>query len=187
MERRSLLKRATCVLGGLFAALLGLPGMAYLVDPRNTRASSGLFTRVARLSDLRRPAQGEPAVPMQVVIRAVRHDAWTLHPNRIIGRVWLIRQADDEVIALTTICPHLGCAINHEQTTGHFICPCHNSVFDRTGQRSLDADHPSNPSPRDLDRLETKLTPIPGREGDFHVAVRHESFIQGREDRVAEG
>ena len=77
--------------------------------------------------------------------------------------------------ALRLTLPPLICVL---RSTDNDSRPCHNSVFDCTGQRSINAGHPSNPSPRDLDRLETKLIPILGREGDFHVASRHETFIQ---------
>ena len=66
-------------------------------------------------------------VPHQATIREIRHDAWTLHPNDIVGRVWLIRKSDAQVDVFTVTCPHLGCPINHEGEK--FVCPCHNGTF----------------------------------------------------------
>ena len=79
--RRSFLKRATYALGAVFAFLLGLPGVAYLFDPRNRTAPSGQFKRVARLAELPMPPEGGQPVPKQFVIRDTRRDAWTLHPD----------------------------------------------------------------------------------------------------------
>src|SRR5262245_7148406 len=106
-NRRTLLKWATNLLGALFGAMLGVPAVGYLIDPKNRPAASGSFKPVGVFSDL---AQG---TPKSAVIRDVRHDAWTLHPNDVVGRVWLIwrgeRQDDGfpAVEAYTSICPHL--------------------------------------------------------------------------------
>ena len=81
MERRSFLKWVIHGLGALFAAILGLPALAFLLDARHRSAQAGQFKTVARLDDL---VEG---VPQQVVIHEVRRDAWTLHPNDVIGRV----------------------------------------------------------------------------------------------------
>src|SRR5216683_1962582 len=108
-ERRRFLQWLTHGLGALFAAVLGIPAVAYLIDPRNRPVPQGDFKTVGRLSELKNDT------PQQVVIRDVRWDAWTLHPNDAIGRVWLVRRGDDKVEAYTTICPHLGCSINYEE------------------------------------------------------------------------
>src|SRR5712691_11521566 len=94
--RRTVLKWLTHGLGAAFAATLGAPAALYLLDARHRPAPPGAFRTVARLSDLK------VNVPFQATIREVRHDAWTLHPNDIIGRVWLIRRENDKVDVFTT-------------------------------------------------------------------------------------
>lgn len=37
-------------------------------------------------------------------------------------------------IALSSICPHLGCAVHWEAQHDRFFCPCHNGAFDPTGK-----------------------------------------------------
>src|SRR5438132_13400055 len=96
-QRRSFLKWATHGLGALFGAILGIPAIAYLIDARNRPAPDSDFKTVARLTEL------EIGVPKQVILRDIRHDAWTLHPNDVIGRVWLIRRDQEKVEAYTTI------------------------------------------------------------------------------------
>src|SRR6267143_1675216 len=100
LERRSFLKWGTNHMGGLFAAVLGVPAAGYLLDPRNRAAASSQFRRVGRLSEL------PENVPQSVLLRDIRLDAWTLHPNDVLGRVWLIRRGGDKVEAYTSICPH---------------------------------------------------------------------------------
>ena len=40
----------------------------------------------------------------------------------------------DCFIALSGTCPHLGCQVHWEGHNDRFFCPCHNGVFDPTGQ-----------------------------------------------------
>jgi len=39
----------------------------------------------------------------------------------------------DDFIALSNVCPHLGCRVHWDSLQDRFICPCHNGQFDRTG------------------------------------------------------
>jgi Rieske Fe-S protein len=181
MERRSLLKWAIRGLGALFGAVLGLPALAYLTDARNRRAPEGDFRTVGRLSDL------QVGVPHQVVIRDIRRDAWTLHPNDVVGRVWLLRRADDGVDAFTTICPHLGCSINFQPADQLFVCPCHNGTYDLNGRR-YERPGATNPAPRGMDALEVRVENDPATPGkkkkDGLIAVKYQNFIQGKDTAV---
>jgi cytochrome b6-f complex iron-sulfur subunit len=53
---------------------------------------------------------------------------------------------DDEVVALSVKCTHLGCRVPFCESSGMFECPCHGSVFNRAG------DYLTGPSPRGMDR-----------------------------------
>src|SRR5262249_55542736 len=128
MERRSFLKWVIHGLGGLFVAVLGLPALAFLTDARRRHSPAGQFWEVGRLGGF------TGGGPHQAVIREVRRDAWTLHPNDVIGRVWLIRRDKETVDAFTTVCPHLGCPVNFVEKDKLFICPCHGGTFEVTGQ-----------------------------------------------------
>ncbi len=52
-------------------------------------------------------------------------------------RVVVARHGDgdvaDDFIALSSVCPHLGCAVHWEVQNERFFCPCHNGVFDAQG------------------------------------------------------
>jgi len=172
-DRRSILKRAIYGLSALFGALLGVPAAAYLIDPRNRPARDNEFKTVARLSDL------PIGKPQQVVIRDISRDAWTLHPDEVIGRVWLVRRSEDQVDAFTTICPHLGCSVNFEEQERHFLCPCHGGTFNLDGQRA-ETPGRSNPAPRGMDHLACRRDPA---NPEF-LQVKYQNFIQGKEEPI---
>ena len=176
MERRTFFKWVTHGLGALFATIVGLPALAFLLDARRRPARAGQFKTVARLDEL---VEG---VPQQVVIHEVRRDAWTLHPNDVIGRAWLIRRDKQTVDAFTTICPHLGCSVNFVEKDKLFICPCHGGTFDVIGQR-LERPGFVNPAPRGMDRLECRRDPVDPQL----IQVKYENFIQGQPTAIPKG
>lgn len=170
LSRRPFLQKVIFGLGALFAAALGIPAGAFLIDPRNRPAPEGAFKKAGRRDEL---PVGEP---VQAAIRDVRQDAWTLHPDDVIGRAWLVRRENGQVDAYTTICPHLGCSINFDKGKDLFVCPCHNGTFTLDGKRLEKAGF-INPSPRDMDALEVI-------QDSDEILVKYENFQQGTSEKV---
>jgi cytochrome b6-f complex iron-sulfur subunit len=50
------------------------------------------------------------------------------------GRFYLVRLLDGGFMALSLRCTHLGCSISWEENKKRFICPCHSSSFDISGE-----------------------------------------------------
>jgi Rieske Fe-S protein len=54
------------------------------------------------------------------------------------AKIVIARQADkgtvEDFVALSRVCPHLGCQVHWEQHNNRFFCPCHNGVFDPNGK-----------------------------------------------------
>ena len=61
------------------------------------------------------------------------------------GRFYLARLEDGGFLALSRKCTHLGCTVPWVADKNRFICPCHGSSFDITGNVI------SPPAPRALD------------------------------------
>jgi Rieske Fe-S protein len=170
MQRRTFLEWTINGLSALFAAVLGIPALAFLVDARNRPVRQSGLRSVAKLSEL------QENVPKEIVIRETRRDAWNLHPDDVVGRVWLVRKPGDEVEAFTTICPHLGCSVDCTGTG--FLCPCHGGQFDLTGKRVIPHEG-SNPAPRDMDRLPVEKVPsstAADEQVDFDIKVEYKRF-----------
>ena len=175
-NRRSFLRWAIHGLGAIFAVVLGFPAVCYLIDPRNRPAPPGDLRLVPGVK-ANEIADGRP---VQGVIRAVRRDAWTLHPNDVVGRVWIRRVSPGNDKAnfqvFTTICPHLGCFVNlnADPSTG-FTCPCHNAQFECNGSLVQRAGY-DNAAPRPMDSLDFELVPDPENPQDRMFAVKFEAF-----------
>lgn len=186
MQRRTLLIRGCQAIAAVVIAVVFVPIGRFISAPlfRKSQRSSGA-QRVAKLAQL------EVGKPMQVPIIGKRQDGWTLYPDSVIGKVWLIRRdaesekpEESRVDAYSAICPHIGCGINHAPDKNHFICPCHGAVFDDQGEKmNLDEPGYNNPSPRGMDSLVCKV--IPSDDGaDFWVEVEYEQFQIGLSEQI---
>lgn len=170
-ERRTFLKFLIHGLSAVFTVVLGAPVVAYLIDPLNRPKPPSGFRPVdgIRLSEL------SPGQPRQGVIRNVRHDAWALHPNDVVGRVWVVKEQNDDIKVFTTVCPHLGCSINAAPPI--FVCPCHGAKFDMKGEVVKEG---NNPAPRGMDSLDWQ------RDADRpdSILVKYENFKQLEDQKI---
>ena len=64
--------------------------------------------------------------------------------------VWIVRD-DEKIIALSTVCTHLGCTTNWLETDRKFKSPCHGSGFRSSGVNF------EGPAPRPLERYKIVL------------------------------
>ncbi len=168
MLRRAFLARAVAAIGGLLTAVVGIPAIRYLADPLWRSRKRPAFIRVTPLSAV------DTGRPVRVVVLADRRDAYTHHPPRPIGAVWLLRPQEGvpKVRCLQVICPHLGCAIDYAADRDVFVCPCHASEFDRLGRRVV------GPAPRDMDELPCRVSAA-DESGQRWVEVQYDVFKTG--------
>jgi len=114
----------------------------------------------------------DDGTPLQLKMLDDIVDAWNLFPNQEIGSIW-IRKVGDQVIAFNTICPHLGCAVEHRAAKGDFYCPCHLSSFDLDGKTQNEI------PPRDMDTLDVAV------KDDGTVWVKYEKFRGAISEKVS--
>lgn len=184
MRRRTLLKLVSGCLGTLCAAVVGIPGVSFVLQALRKSGSDGdRVRRVARLKDL--PVGKPVAVP----ILGAREDAWTVHSDEVLGRVWLVRRKADteaaaQVVAFSATCPHLGCAVQHDAKENRFLCPCHRAIFGLDGERIVaKTGGQKNPSPRAMDLLESRLVTDETTQ-EVWVEVTFQKFEQGLTKKV---
>jgi len=167
-DRRRLLKVLVGTGSAAFACALASPAAVFVAAPATRAGATGpRWVKTVRLDGL---SEGEPK---KVAIVADQRDAWTLTKDVELGAVWLLRKGD-QVVALSTTCPHLGCSVNVNPEGTGFACPCHTSTFDGTGRRT------GGPSPRDMDPMATRV------EGGF-VLVDFRTYRMSLANRVELG
>jgi len=76
----------------------------------------------------------------------------SLETKDLQGRKTLvIRKLDGTILAIRTVCTHLGCAVFYRPNTNQFECPCHQGFFDGEGNPI------SGPPQRPLERYPTEI------------------------------
>jgi nitrite reductase/ring-hydroxylating ferredoxin subunit len=188
-DRRGFFARTAAV--GLSTLVALVPGAASLVvflDPLRRRKRRDGLVKVAPLDMV--PQDG---LPRRFSILAAREDAWTRLPRHPVGAVYLRREPGaDGVEALSAACPHAGCFVYYQEAAGRFRCPCHDSRFERNGER---IDPGACPSPRALDALTTEVReqvdeqgrPLLGQDGRprREVWVHFQNFRAGTPAKIA--
>lgn len=157
--RRKLLKAGVGALGCGLAAVPVVPALGFLVHP--LRAGPG--EAGAMLVAGKREAFG--ATPVRVDLYADRRDAWSRETNVKLGSCWVLER-EGALVALSTTCPHLGCAVDYDAGANKFECLCHRSSFGLGGEVE------EGPSPRAMDTLELA-------EANGLVTIRFQKFRQG--------
>ena len=159
--RRLFLKLGVHGLGAGVAAVTAGPALAYLAYPlsHDPTSGSGGFIPAGRLERFK------DGVPVKVDLLANKTDAWNRIEQVKIGSAWVVN-AGGKLTAFSSVCPHLGCAVDFEAASSKFKCPCHRSAFSQTGHIE------DGPAPRTLDTLEIK------EEGGL-LSIRYERFKQG--------
>ncbi|HWE48747.1 MAG TPA: Rieske (2Fe-2S) protein [Bryobacteraceae bacterium] len=130
------------LLGALIGAALVLPTLVYLLIPPKSR-KSGSWIDAGDISTV------TPDAPVELSFQKTRLDGWRLVTEK--KTAWVVREANNKIVAFGPACTHLGCAYHWEASAKQFVCPCHNSFF------SLDGKVTAGPAPRPLDQYVTKI------------------------------
>jgi cytochrome b6-f complex iron-sulfur subunit len=69
--------------------------------------------------------------------------------------VWIVH-VEGRIIALSTVCTHLGCTPNWLASESKFKCPCHGSGYYMNGVNF------EGPAPRPLERYRVSVNPVDG-------------------------
>jgi len=142
LSRRNFYIAAIYGLGAAIATALGLPAAIYLLFPPKIRSAE----QWVEIGDVTRLAADSPT---EMTFRRNRVDGWKVSSEK--ATAWVVKHADNSVVAFGPQCTHLGCAYHWDDGKSEFVCPCHNSLF------AIDGKVIGGPAPRPLDRFETKV------------------------------
>ena len=142
MPRRAFHLAVIYVLGALIGLALVIPTVIYLFVPPRSRKQSP-YVDAGDISQL------PPGAPVEMSFQQSRVDGWRVLTEK--RTAWVVKQADNKIVAYGPQCTHLGCAYHWDEGIKEFACPCHNSFF------SIDGKVLAGPAPRPLDRYVTRV------------------------------
>jgi menaquinol-cytochrome c reductase iron-sulfur subunit len=125
LGRRRFLNRISLALGGVAAAVISVPILAYLLSPI-IRPAPNVWRDVANLNDI---GVGE------TVLRDFDEPSplpWAGQTARTA--IWLRRTGQQSFVAFGLSCTHLGCPVNWRPEAQLFLCPCHGGVYYASGE-----------------------------------------------------
>ncbi len=141
INRREFIKGAAVIIGGLITTVIGLPTVAYLIDPALRESAKEAWIPVGKLQDM---PIGKPAA---FSFTRVQVNGWertsTSHGGFIIRK----SEKPDDLLILNSKCTHLSCTVNWSEDDKVFLCPCHDAKFGTQGEVL------GGPPPRPLDRF----------------------------------
>jgi menaquinol-cytochrome c reductase iron-sulfur subunit len=122
--------------------LVAIPTLLYLLVPPRLRKDSNYI-------DAGDVSQLSPGTPVEMTFQQTHFDGWKLLTEK--KTAWVVKEADNKIVAFDPFCTHLGCAYHWETDKKDFYCPCHNSVF------SVEGKVLAGPAPRPLDQYLTRV------------------------------
>jgi menaquinol-cytochrome c reductase iron-sulfur subunit len=142
LNRRDFIKVTTGIVGGLIAVTLGVPTVAYLLDPAFKGGSKEGWVPVGNIADM------QVGIPYPFSFTRVQVNGWERTSTSHAG--YAIRRSEDpnDILVLNSRCTHLGCTVNWHEETQQYLCPCHDAQFSKEGAVL------GGPPPRPLDRYE---------------------------------
>ncbi len=140
LSRRDFMKAGIYFVGGLVGTAVGLPSIAYLIDPALKAGAKEAWIPIGKLADI---PLGRPS-PFSFT--RVQVNGWERTATSHGGFVIRKSESPEDLVILNSRCTHLACTINWKEEERVFLCPCHDASFDAEGA-VLDG-----PPPRPLDR-----------------------------------
>jgi menaquinol-cytochrome c reductase iron-sulfur subunit len=155
ISRRRLFTRITVAAAGAIGALAGIPVLGFVLAPL-VRPAPSRWRPVGKVNTF---AIGQ-------TVKVDFTDPSPLPWSGITAKTaaWLRRVSENEFIAFSINCRHLGCPVRWVEGAKLFMCPCHGGVYYEDG--SVAAGPPPEPLARyavrvNAGQVEIETSPIP--------------------------
>lgn len=147
LGRRKFLVRLSVALGSVGAAIVAIPSVAFLLGLRKTPQ---IWQTVGKVEDFK----------LGATVSVSFQDPSPLPWAGVTAQTsaWLRRVSDQQFIAFSISCTHLGCPVRWLPEADLFMCPCHGGVFYANGTVA------SGPPPRPLSQYPARVY-----EGDVQI------------------
>jgi menaquinol-cytochrome c reductase iron-sulfur subunit len=147
VSRRQFLNYTLTGVGGFMAAGMLAPMLRMAVDPVLKTSSHGDLANVSLSVD---DITNEP---QRVDWKIDQVDGW--YESEVTKTAWVYKDENDEILAFSPICKHLGCFVSWEGSEDYpdeFYCPCHGGRYYKDGTNV-----PGTPPLAPLDEYEQKV------------------------------
>lgn len=158
MERRSFLGLLLTSIGGAIGVALAIPLVRFATFPLRTSAGKVSWSDVGKIEEFQ-----SLNAPVAHTVDIQTLEGW--RSSVVQNNVYVVPNGSGSLKVLSSVCPHLGCAVRWVAKQDRFICPCHGGTFTRSGERV------SGPPLRAMDELESK-------EENGMLKVRFQYFRQ---------
>lgn len=144
MERRSFLGLLLASVGGVIGAVMAIPLVRFAAFPLRSRSGQASWSDVGKVDEFQ-SLKG----PVARTIDIQTNEGW--RSSVMQNSVYVVPNGNGSLKVLSSVCPHLGCAVRWVDQKDRFICPCHGGTFTSSGERV------SGPPLRAMDELESKV------------------------------
>lgn len=128
MSRRDFIKLTTAATGGIMGVTLGVPVVAYLIDPALRESSKEAWVHIGNLKDM------EVGKPFPFTFTRTRVNGWERTSSSFGGFVIRKSETPEDLLILSSLCTHLACRVYWSDESAVFVCPCHDAQFGREGE-----------------------------------------------------
>lgn len=141
-NRRKFFTRISLALGSFAAVLVGVPIVGFLFAP--------LFRDPPRLW---RQVGAVDGFKVSEISEVTFDDTSSLPWAGLTSKTaaWLHRRSEEEFVAYSVNCSHLGCPVRWEAQAKLFMCPCHGGMYYENGAVA------AGPPPRGLTRYPVRV------------------------------
>jgi len=141
-SRRKFLTKLTLGLGALPAAIAAIPVFSALLGPLLQRSKQE-WRRVGSTADF--------PLGATKLVTFINADPLPWAGTTAKSAAWVRRETDQNFIAFSANCTHLGCPVRWEEKAELFMCPCHGGVYYKDGTVA------GGPPPKELVRYQIRL------------------------------
>ena len=144
MERRSFLGLLLTSIGGVIGVAMAIPLVRFATFPLRSSAGKVSWSDVGKIEEFQ-----SLNAPVAHTVDIQTLEGW--RSSVVQNNVYVVPNGSGSLKVLSSVCPHLGCAVRWVGKQDRFICPCHGGTFTRSGERV------SGPPLRAMDELESKV------------------------------
>ncbi len=141
-NRRGFFARLSVILSAAMGAAIALPGVGFVLAPVFSR-DPRVWHRLGKVDSF------EVGKTVSVKFEDATVEKWA-GVTALTG-AWLRRESEDNFIAFSINCRHLGCPVNWIEDASLFMCPCHGGVYYSDGEVA------AGPPPEPLARYEVRV------------------------------